>query len=100
MGSMMGGGGGGGSFSCSSCCYSSSGGPGGRSVEYSSSSHGIQRPGQEMVQETQSNYRDSSGAEKIGVSRHIGQRGRQVVAERGADGNETRTNNLINVSDG
>lgn len=146
-GSMLGGmgSGGGGSYSCSSCCYSSSsGGPGG-SVEYSTSTHGVQRPGQEMVRETQSNYRNSTGVEKIGVSRHIGERsappalsptlarahallhagartlvsfslsartephtsvpppsgsGRSFVAEREANGNERRTDNLINVQDG
>ncbi len=96
MGSMPGGG-----CSYSSCSYScSSGGPGGQSVEYSSSSHGVQRPGEQMVRETHRNYRDSSGQEKLGVSRHIGDRGRSIVAERAADGRETRTSNLINIEDG
>ena len=76
MGSM-GNGGGGSSYSCSSCCYSSSSSSNGGQphvVQYSSSSHGIQRPGEEMVQETHRNYRDSSGVEKLGVSRRIGER--------------------------
>ena len=102
--SMMGGGGGGGggstcSYSCSSYS-SSSGGPGGHSVSYSSSSHGVQQPGQEAVYETNRKYHDSSGQEKIGVSRHIGGRGRSIVAERGADGTERRTDDLLNVDDG
>merc|ERR1719217_1441712 len=101
---MRGGGGGGGSsYSCSSCCYSSSSsGPGGQPqvVQYSSSSHGMQRPGEEMVSETHRNYRNSSGQEKIGVSRRIGDRGRSVTAERGADGREERRDNLFNVEDG
>merc|ERR1719247_2291499 len=99
----MGGMGGGSSYSCSSCCYSSSSsGPGGQPqvVQYSSSSHGMQRPGEEMVSETHRNYRDSGGQEKIGVSRRIGDRGRSFVAERNADGTEQRTDNLINVRDG
>ena len=53
-----------------------------------------------MVRETHRNYRDSSGQESLGVSRHIGDRGRSVVAERAVDGRETRTNNLINIEDG
>lgn len=101
MGSM-GGGGGGSTWSSSSCCYSSSSSGGGqpRVVQYSSSSHGMQRPGEEMVQESHRNYRDSSGQEQLGVSRRIGDRGRSVVAERRADGTEQRTDNLINVNDG
>lgn len=101
MGSMFGTGMPVGGCSYSSSSYScSSGGPGGHSVEYSSSSHGLQRPGEQMVRETHRNYRDSSGQEALGVSRHIGDRGRSVVAERAADGRETRTNNLINIEDG
>ena len=101
-GPTMGGGGlgGGSSYSYSSCSYCSSSGAGGPSVEYSSTSHGVQRPGEEMVHETHRNYRDSSGQERLGVSRHIGDRGRSVVAERGADGRETRTDNLVNIQDG
>ncbi|KAL1520844.1 hypothetical protein AB1Y20_022405 [Prymnesium parvum] len=91
---------GGGAVSFSSCSYSCSSGPGGRSVQYSSSSHGVQRPGEEMVHETHRNYMDSSGHEKIGVSRGIGNRGRSIVAERKPDGSEERTDNLLNVSDG
>merc|ERR1719326_2621768 len=100
MGSM---GGGGASYSSSSCCYSSSSsGPGGQPhvVQYSSSSHGMQRPGEEMVSETHRNYRDSTGTEKLGVSRRIGDRGRSVVAERQANGMEERRDNLFNVQDG
>lgn len=100
MGSMASmGGGGGSSCSYSSCSYSSCGGPG-RSCEYSSTSHGVQRPGEQMVREMHRNYRDSSGEERLGVSRHIGDRGRSIVAERGRDGRETRTDNLVNISDG
>ena len=47
---------------------------------------GVQRPGEEMVSETHRNYRDSTGQEKLGVSRRIGDRGGSVVAARGADG--------------
>ena len=104
MGSMMGsmgGGGGGGGYSCSSsCCSYSSGGAGGQSVQYSSSSHGVQRPGEAAVQETHHNYRDSSGREKLGVERRIGDRGRSFVAERGTDGTERRVDNLVNVQEG
>ena len=104
MGSMMGGGGGGGSYSCSSssCCYSSSSGAGGQphTVQYSSSSHGVQRPGEDLVHETHRQYRDSSGTEKLGVSRRIGDRGRSVTAVRDANGMEERRDNLINVQDG
>merc|ERR1719313_318439 len=102
-GSMMGGSGGGSSYSCSSCCYSSSSsGYGGQPhvVQYSSSSHGMQRPGEEMVSETHRNYRDSTGTEKLGVSRRIGDRGRSVTAERFANGTEERRDNLINIQDG
>ena len=53
-----------------------------------------------MVRETHRNYRDSSGQESLGVSRHIGDRGRSVVAERAVDGRETPTNNQINIEDG
>ena len=98
--SMMGGAGGGG-MSYSSCSYScSSGGPGGRTVTYSSSSHGVQRPGEDMVRESHRNYQDSSGRERIGVSRTIGNRGRSIVAERNPDGTEVRTDNVLNVADG
>ena len=103
MGSMMGGGGGGSSYSCSSCCYSSSSsGPGGQPhvVQYSSSSHGAQRPGEEAVAETHREYRDSSGTEKLGVSRRIGERGRSVTAVRDANGMEERRDNVMNVQDG
>merc|ERR1719243_86800 len=100
-GSMRGGGGGGGSSdSCSSCCYSSSSSSNGGQphvVQYSSSSHGMQRPGEEMVSETHRNYRDSTGQEKLGVSRRIGERGRSVTAERQANGMEERRDNLFNV---
>merc|ERR1719198_1201696 len=103
MMSSMGNGGSSSSYSCSSCCYSSSSSNNGGQphvVQYSSSSHGVQRPGEEMVSETHRNYRDSTGQEKLGVSRRIGDRGRSVVAERNADGTEQRTDNLINVHDG
>ncbi|KAL3921091.1 MAG: hypothetical protein SGPRY_005020 [Prymnesium sp.] len=95
--SMMGTGAGGASYS--SCSFSCSSGPG-HSVQYSSSSHGVQRPGEEMVHETRRNYQDSSGTEKLGVTRGIGNRGRSIVAERMPDGTETRTDNLLNVTDG
>ena len=102
MSSMMGGGGNGSSYSCSSCCYSSSssGGAQPHVVQYSSSSHGVQRPGEHMVSESHRNYRDSTGTEKLGVSRRIGDRGRSVVAERNANGMEERRDNLFNVEDG
>ena len=85
---------GGGSCSYSCCSCSSSGD--GRSVQYSQSSRGVQQPGQEWVSETHRQYRDSSGTEKLGVSRIIGDRGRAIVAERLADGTERRTDNLLN----
>ena len=76
LASMMGGMGGANGTSCqySSCSYSSCSGGGGPAVEYSSTSHGIRRPGEDMVHETHRNYRDSSGNERLGVSRHIGNR--------------------------
>jgi len=103
MDQMMSAGGGsglGGGSCCSSsyCCSSSS--AGGRTVQYSQSSHGVRQPGQEWVSETQKNYHDSAGAEKIGVSRTIGNRGRSIVAERGADGTERRTDNVRGYEDG
>jgi hypothetical protein len=77
-GGSMGGGGGSSSssYSCSSCCYSSSSSNGGQPhvVQYSSSSHGVQRPGEEFVSETHRNYSDSTGQERLGVSRRIGDR--------------------------
>jgi len=97
------GGGGGGCFSSSSCCYSSSSNPNGgppRVVQYQSSSHGMQRPGEEMVREETRNYRDSSGTEKTGVSRTIGNRGRSIAAERHSDGTERRTDNVRGISNG
>ena len=103
MMSSMGNGGSSSSYSSSSCCYSSSSSSNGGQphvVQYSSSSQGVQRPGEEMVQETHRNYRDSTGVEKLGVSRRIGERGRSVVAERAGDGREVRTDNLIGVQDG
>merc|ERR1719502_833928 len=101
----MGGGGGGGGASCSSyscCSYSSSSSNGGAPhvVQYSESSHGLRRPGEEHVSETHGKYKDSSGNERINVSRTIGDRGRAVVAERRADGTERRTDNLVNATDG
>ena len=69
-------------------------------MQYSQAAHGVRQPGQEWVSETQKNYRDSAGAEKIGVSRTIGNRGRSIVAERGADGTERRTDNVRGYEDG
>ena len=95
------GGGMGGASSCSSyscCSYSSSSSTNGgqpRVVQYSESSHGLRRPGEEAVTETQGKYHDSSGNQRINVSRTIGNRGRAVVAERQADGTERRTDNLV-----
>merc|ERR1719198_485390 len=103
MMSSMGNGGSSSSYSCSSCCYSSSSSSNGGQphvVQYSSSSHGMQRPGEEMVSETHRNYQDSTGVEKLGVSRRIGDRGRSVTAERHANGHEERRDNVINTSDG
>jgi hypothetical protein len=86
----------------STCCYSSysSSRSDGSSVTFSSTSHGVYAPGQAPVIETQRTYRDSSGAEKIGVSRQIGHRGRALLAERNADGSEKRTDRLLNVDNG
>ena len=95
------GGGMGGASSCSShscCSYSSSSSTNGgqpRVVQYSESSHGLRRPGEEAVTETQGKYHDSTGNQRINVSRTIGNRGRAVVAERQADGTERRTDNLV-----
>merc|ERR1719198_2696249 len=103
MMSSMGNGGSSSSYSCSSCCYSSSSSSNGGQphvVQYSSSSHGMQRPGEEMVSETHRNYSDSTGVEKLGVSRRIGDRGRSITAERQANGHEERRDNLINMQDG
>merc|ERR1719393_1211488 len=101
MGMGVGGGG-----SCSTYSYSSysssSSSNGGRPrvVQYTESSHGIRRPGEEAVTESQGKYSDSSGNERLNISRTIGNRGRAMVAERRADGTERRTDNVINVPDG
>lgn len=98
---IMGGGAVGGSIgACSTSCYSSYSSRDGGSVSFSSTSHGVHAPGQVPVIETQRTYRDSSGAEKIGIWRTVGHRGRNLVAERNADGSEKRTHQLLNVEDG
>eukprot|EP00967_Tisochrysis_lutea_P104779 scaffold159293_cov36-Tisochrysis_lutea.AAC.1 len=83
-----------------SCCSSySCGGPGGHSISYSSTSRGYHAPGQEVVTETQRQYRDSSGFEKHGVARSVGNRGRSILTERSGDGAERCTDKLFNVDD-
>ena len=73
-GSMGGGGACSSSYSCCSYSSSSSGGGPPRVVQYTESSHGLRRPGQEAVTESQGKYSDSSGNERINVSRTIGNR--------------------------
>ena len=79
-GSMGGGGACSSSYSCCSYSSSSSGGGPPRVVQYTESSHGLRRPGQEAVTESQGKYSDSSGNERINVSRTIGNRCRHAPA--------------------
>lgn len=66
--------GGAGSCSFTSCCYSSSTGPDGRTIEYSSTTTGGRQGQAPLVSETQQQYVDSDGLEKLGVARRIGER--------------------------
>ncbi|KAG8468003.1 hypothetical protein KFE25_007055 [Diacronema lutheri] len=94
------GGAGGGSYCFSSCSYySSSGGPNGQSVNYSSTTTGAREGNAPMVSETQQEYRDSSGLEKLGVARRVGERGRAIVAERQPGGEERKVQTLMHVED-
>lgn len=86
-------------ISYSSSQYSCTGGPNGQSVQYSSTTRGSTLSNGQRVAETQRNYRDSSGYEKIGISRTLGDRGRNLVRDRAADGTERRTDNVKNVDD-
>mmetsp|Transcript_20029 Transcript_20029/g.27731 ORF Transcript_20029/g.27731 Transcript_20029/m.27731 type:complete len:235 (+) Transcript_20029:240-944(+) len=71
-----------------------------QTVQYTSSSRKAALPGMEEVSETQRNYRDSSGFEKSGVARTVGNRGRNVVRERDPSGEERTSDNLLGITDG
>lgn len=90
-------GGGGNMISFSSTSYSSAGGNG-PSVEYSSTSRGAKGANGEMVTETQRKYRDSTGVEKSGTSRTLGDRGRNVVRQRLPNGEEHVRDNLRRIT--
>jgi hypothetical protein len=88
-----------GSFCCSSYSCCSRGGPGGQTVSYSTTTTGARRSGEPMISETQASYYDSTGIEKLGVSRNLGERGRRIVAERDAHGEERQIETLVHVED-
>ena len=71
-------------------CYGGASG-----VEVTSTSVGVRdgRTG-ETVTETRRTYRDSTGYEKLGVARTLGNRGRDVVRERDASGAERARDTL------
>ncbi|XRB01131.1 Myelodysplasia-myeloid leukemia factor 1-interacting protein [Pycnococcus provasolii] len=85
-------------FSSSSVSYRSYGGPSG--VEYTSTTNGVTDARGETITETRRTYRDGSGFEKLGVSRTLGSRGRNVVRERdGSTGAERATDTLLGLSE-
>ena len=89
------------SFSSFSSCTTTTRCADGRAATYSSRTTSIRRPGDAApVTEQRSAYRDSSGVEKVGLGRSIGQRGRSIVAERAANGTEQRIDTLFHVETG
>ncbi|KAK3287076.1 hypothetical protein CYMTET_5396 [Cymbomonas tetramitiformis] len=91
--------GGGGNITTFSSTSYSSGGGNGHSVEYSSASRGAKGANGDMVTETQRKYRDSTGVEKSGTSRTLGDRGRNVVRQRMPTGEEYVRDNLRRIND-
>jgi len=75
-------------------------GRGGQHVEYSSSTRASQVAGSERVTETKRSYRDSTGFEKHGIARTVGDRGRNVVRTCDSQMRETAQDRLLNCSDG
>jgi hypothetical protein len=88
-------------FSSFSSCTTTTCYADGRAATYSSKTTSMRRPGDAApVTEQRSAYRDSSGVEKVGLGRSIGERGRSIVAERAADGTERRIDTLLHVETG
>jgi hypothetical protein len=71
---QMGAGAAGGSSCCCSCSYSTSCGPNGEQVTYSSASRAARQGNDPMVSETHEQYWDSTGNERLGVARNLGNR--------------------------
>mmetsp|Transcript_25440 Transcript_25440/g.42623 ORF Transcript_25440/g.42623 Transcript_25440/m.42623 type:complete len:301 (-) Transcript_25440:427-1329(-) len=92
--------GGSGSSYSTSYTSSSSRGADGKTVQYSSTSRSSKQGGNPAVSETKRNFKDSTGFERIGISRTVGERGRKLVRTRDASGNETCDDNLLGVADG
>ena len=92
-------------FSSSSYAYSyrGPGGPDGAPAhfEYTAQSRGVAGPRVETVTETKRSYKDSTGRERHGVSRTVGDRGRRVTRERdGVSGEERCEDRLLATEDG
>ena len=68
--------------------------------EYTAQSRGV-HDGRQAVTETKRSYRDSTGRERHGVARTVGDRGRRVTRERdGASGEERCEERLLATEDG
>ena len=68
--------------------------------EYTAQSRGV-HDGSQAVTETKRSYRDSTGRERHGVARTVGDRGRRVTRERdGASGEERCEERLLATEDG
>ena len=83
--------------------YRGPGGPDGAAshFEYTAQSRGVAGPRVETVTETKRSYKDSTGRERHGVSRTVGDRGRRVTRERdGVSGEETCEDRLLATEDG
>ena len=92
-------------FTSSSYAYSyrGPGGPDGAPshFEYTAQSRGVAGPRVETVTETKRSYKDSTGRERHGVSRTVGDRGRRVTRERdGVSGEERCEDRLLATEDG
>ena len=92
-------------FSSSSYAYSyrGPGGPDGAPAHFedTAQSRGVAGPRVETVTETKRSYKDSTGRERHGVSRTVGDRGRRVTRERdGVSGEERCEDRLLATEDG
>ena len=68
--------------------------------EYTAQSRGV-HDGRQAVTETKRSYRDSTGRERHGVARTVGDRGRRVTRERdGSSGEERCEDRLLATEDG
>lgn len=68
--------------------------------EYTAQSRGV-HDGRHAVTETKRSYRDSTGRERHGVARTVGDRGRRVTRERdGSSGEERCEDRLLATEDG